>query len=253
MPDIDTLIERSGVHDQWREAVASALAAVDPDYLAGLLADSEWLPGADRLLAAFRRDRDHLQYLLIGESPYPRPESANGIAFFDASVGALWNENGMSKAINRATSLRNLVKTALLAEEHVTADAEGKLSQAAIASIDKRSLVQTLPELFDNLERAGFLLLNATLVLHPARKPAIEAGYWKPFLGRLLEVIARDSKHKPRLVLWGKIARLVETMPASTSFARIACEHPYNVSFIDNPDMRALFARLRLLQPHPVP
>ena len=42
-----------------------------------LIEDMRWLPGADRLLAAFRRDLSGVRYLLIGESPYPRPESAN--------------------------------------------------------------------------------------------------------------------------------------------------------------------------------
>ena len=70
----------------------------------------------DRLLAAFQRDRAGVRYLLIGESPYPRRASANGIAFYDAAVDSLWSEQGLSKAVNRATSLRNIVKTALLAE-----------------------------------------------------------------------------------------------------------------------------------------
>ncbi len=251
MHDIDTLIARSGVHEQCHSIVAAALGEVDTDYLASLTADPGWLPGIDSMLAAFRRDRDNLQYLLIGESPYPRAESANGIAFFDAAVDSLWSENGLSKKINRATSLRNIVKTALLAEGRVRADAQGKLSQQAIASLDKTAMVQSLPELFHNLQSSGFLLLNATLVLHPARKPAVEARYWKQFLNRLLELIVRDSKQPPRLVLWGKIAQLIETIPASASYPQTICEHPYNLSFIDNPEMRQLFAQLRLLEPRP--
>jgi len=49
-------------------------------------------------------------------------------------------------------------------------------------------------------------------------------------------------------LLWGKIAKLVEAMPASQAYARLVCEHPYNISFIDNPDMLQLFAKLRVLQ-----
>ncbi len=245
MTDIEQLLERSRIHPAWRATLADALAAVEPAYLRDLLANPEWLPGPDRLLAAFRRDRSGLRYLLIGESPYPRAESANGIAFQDAAVGSLWSEQGLSKAVNRATSLRNIVKTALLAERRAEPGADGRFGPAQIAAIDKSGLVTTLDELFVNLQAAGFLLLNATPVLHPARKPAREARYWHGFLDRLLSATA---ELQPTLLLWGKIANLVESLPASRTYDRIVCEHPYNLSFIDNPDMRRLFGELALLQ-----
>ncbi|MBT8437016.1 MAG: uracil-DNA glycosylase, partial [Gammaproteobacteria bacterium] len=242
MSSIDTLIERSGVHDDWRITLSESLSTLQPDYLESLLRDDAWLPGVDRLLAAFRRNRSGVRYLLIGESPYPRRESANGIAFYDAAVGSLWSEQGLSKAVNRATSLRNIVKTALLAEGHLQKDSAGKITQESIARLDKGGLIRTLPELFQNLEQAGFLMLNATPVLHPERKPVIEARYWLPFLERLLALIARNSSRRITLLLWGKIAKLIESMPASDNYDKIVCEHPYNISFIDNPKMLQLFA-----------
>ncbi len=247
MNDIAILLDRSQVHREWRATLADALATVDPGYLRSLLRDRDWLPGADRLLAAFRRDREGLRYILVGESPYPRRESANGIAFYDAAVGDLWSENGLSKAVNRATSLRNIVKTALAAEGLVLPDAEGRISQQAIAALDKRGLVQTLAQLFRNLEDRGFLLLNATPVLHPARKPAREARFWREFLDSLLRGIKRDAREAVTLILWGKIAGLIESLPASAQYDKLVCEHPYNISFIDNPAMQRLFAELRIL------
>jgi len=248
MSNIDTLINRSGVHEDWQPILHESLLTLDPGYLKSLLRDDGWLPGVDRLLAAFQRDRSGVDYLLIGESPYPRKASANGIAFYDAAVDSLWSEQGMSKAVNRATSLRNLIKTALLAEGHLQRDADGKITQHAIAQLDKNDLIQTLAELFDNLERAGFLMLNATPVLHPQRKPALEARYWQQFLERLLALTAQSTKQRPTLLLWGKIAKLIEIMPASQAYDRLVSEHPYNISFIDNPDMQRLFAKLRVLQ-----
>lgn len=248
MSDVETLMRRSGVHDEWRPILGDALDTLEPDYLHALIDDDSWLPGIDQLLAAFRRDRDGVRYLLIGESPYPRRESANGIAFYDAAVGSLWSEQGLSKAVNRATSLRNIVKTALLAEGHLHKDADAKISQQAIAAVDRRGLVETLGELFENLQRAGFLMLNATPVLHPQRKPVQEARYWQAFLERLLELIARQAPTQVTLLLWGKIAKLVEAMPASSNYRKLVCEHPYNISFIDNPQMLELFAELSILQ-----
>jgi uracil-DNA glycosylase len=212
------------------------------------LQDDAWLPGPGQLLAAFKRDRLGVRYLLIGESPYPRRESANGIAFYDAAVAQLWSEQGLSKPVNRATSLRNIVKTALLAEGHVRKDLDGKVTQAAIAAIDKQALVQTLDQFFANLQQAGLLMLNATPVLHPERKPVLEAHFWQPFLEQLLASMAEQSAAQITLLLWGKIAQQVEAMPASKYFHKLVCEHPYNLSFIDNPQVLALFAGLTPLQ-----
>ena len=248
MSSIDSLIHRSAAHEDWRPILRESLSKLDPDYLDSLLRDDDWLPGVDRLLAAFQRDRAGVRYLLIGESPYPRRESANGIAFYDAAVGNLWSTQGLSKALNRATSLRNIVKTALVAEGHLQKDSAGKITQDAIAGLDKRGLVLTLGELFDNLQQAGFLMLNATPVLHPQRKPALEARYWLEFLEHLLTLVAQSSPQRITLLLWGKIAKLVEAMPASRAYDRLVCEHPYNISFINNPDMLQLFAKLRVLQ-----
>jgi len=251
MSSVDSLIECSGVHDDWRQILAESLLTLEPDYLESLLQDDTWLPGVDRLLAAFQRDRDGVHYLLIGESPYPRRESANGIAFYDAAVGSLWSEQGLSKAVNRATSLRNIVKTALVAEGHLQKDSAGKITQESIARLDKRELILTLAELFQNLERTGFLMLNATPVLHPARKPVNEARYWLQFLDRLLTLIAQNSSRRITLLLWGKIAKLVEAMPASGNYDKIVCEHPYNISFIDNDDMLQLFAEISVTRSYP--
>jgi len=248
MSNAGKLLARARVHPDWQPLLEPALTELDAEYLVTLIDDPSWLPGPDRLLAAFSIPPSELRYLLIGESPYPRAESANGIAFFDAAVSDLWSDTGLSKAVNRATSLRNIVKTALLAEGLVDKDRDGRLSQATIARLDKTGLVQTLPELFDRLRQAGFLMINATPVLHPRRKPVQEARHWEPFLERLLGSIAAISARPVTLVLWGKIARLVEFMPASQAYQKLVCEHPYNLSFIDNPDMLRLFAELKVLQ-----
>ena len=248
MPDIEALINRSAVHPDWHQILHSAFSSVDPQYLDALTRDPHWLPGIDHLLAAFRRDRQQLRYLLIGESPYPRRESANGIAFYDAAVAGLWSEQGLSKPVNRATSLRNILKTALFAQQLLEKDDAGKVTQTAIAAIDKTGLIQTLPQLFANFERAGFLLLNATPVLHPQRKPQEEAKYWLGFLNQILLLTAQQASRPLTLVLWGKIATVIATLPGGDHFEQMACEHPYNLSFIDNPAMIKLFAELQILK-----
>lgn len=248
MNSIERLISRSNIHIEWQPLLEEALSELDPDYLEALTTDSNWLPGVENLFAAFRRDLKGVKYILIGESPYPRKESANGIAFYDAAVHELWSENGLSKPVNRATSMRNILKTALLAERLITADQQGKISQQAIAGIDKNPLIETMRELFSNLHKRGFLMLNATPVLHPHRKPDKEAVYWLPFLEKLLCLLARSLDTPATIILWGKIAQCIEALPAAQKFHKLKSEHPYNISFIHNQPMQTLFAELQVLK-----
>lgn len=247
MSDIQTLISRSQVHPEWQPLVSEALLTLVPDYRRRLITDSDWLPGIDYLLNAFQRDVKNLKYILFGESPFPRAQSANGIAFYDAAVGQLWSDNGLSKAVNRATSIRNLLKAALLAEGRVRVDDNGKVTQAQIAAIDKTGLVETMAELFKNLHKRGFLMLNAALVLHPDRRPTQEAKFWQTFIDKILALLTGSSAQPITLILWGKIAAKIEVLPASKHYNKIKCEHPYNISFIHNPIMQPLLAELKIL------
>ncbi len=247
MSVIETLLDASSVHAEWRPLLKSALSCMDQQYLQSLLDDEDWLPGKDRLLAAFQRNLHGCEYILFGESPYPRAESANGIAFYDAAVNDIWSETGLSKAVNRATSLRNIIKTALLAENLIAPLEDGSIPQALIAEVDKQPLIHSLPELFQLLQQRGFLLFNATPVLHSARAVNKESRFWSAFIDQLLSEIKTRMDKTPTLVLWGKIAEKIIALPASADYQVIQSEHPYNISFIHNPTMQALFSEIKLL------
>ena len=102
-------------HPSWRpvlERGLQAIAAADPAYLAELAVDN-YLPTELRLFAAFQQPLDQVRYVLVGEGPYPRPESATGVCFMDGAVQGLWSAEqggGLSKPVNKATSLRNFMK-----------------------------------------------------------------------------------------------------------------------------------------------
>ncbi|MCP4077190.1 MAG: uracil-DNA glycosylase [Gammaproteobacteria bacterium] len=244
---ISQLLESSAVHDEWIKPLTNALLTVDSAYLKNLFEESNWLPGPEKIFAAFQRDLSHCEYILFGESPYPRAESANGIAFYDAAVTDLWSETGLSKGVNKATSLRNIMKTALLAEGLIETQADGKIPQSTIARLNKQNLIQNIGQFFLALRQKGFLLLNATPALHPDRKPLKEARYWSGFVNQLLTEIQQVRKDLPTLVLWGQIAQQIDSMPASSAFPIIRCEHPYNISFITNKTMLQFFKQLKLL------
>lgn len=241
----------------WRPSLLAGLEAVaraDPGYLTALATDA-YLPTDGRLFAAFAQPMDAVRYVLIGEGPYPREESATGVCFMDGAVESLWSEQGLSKQVNRATSLRNFIKMLLVADgqiaiEQTTGAAMAHVSLKARAS--DSPFIQTLAEMQGNLANRGFLLLNAALVYRKHVPPKMEARAWQPFLQEVLDVLATHAdttgKSPPTLVLWGKIAEQINALPVSMRFPKALSEHPYNLSFIANPDMQALFGPMQLLK-----
>jgi uracil-DNA glycosylase len=237
----------------WQPVVRRGLAAVaaaDPIYLEQLAQDV-YLPTQHRLFAAFVQPLDSVRYVLVGEGPYPREQSATGVCFMDGAVDALWSTSGLSKQVNRATSLRNFMKMLMVADglltpESTTGEAVADVAQRA--RVPNSQFIQTLPELQNNLHANGFLLLNAALVFRPHVPPPKEAKAWRPFLEVVLEALAeRTGQAPPTLVLWGKIAGWLERLPAVSHFPRAVAEHPYNLSFIKNKDMQQLFGAMHLL------
>lgn len=211
---------------------------MNQDYLRQLKRDDSWLPGAKRLLAAFSLSLENVHFVLVGESPYPRATSANGYAFWDDSVESLWSSSGLSKQVNRATSLRNWIKMLLLARGDLGMD----LSQQAIATIDKTHLVQSAEQFFRGMMNKGILLLNASLVYSEGKVP-FHAREWRPFLMSVLDQIA-TTKPKAELILFGKLA---ECIPQDKLPVGLISEHPYNVSFITNTRVLNFFKPLDLL------
>lgn len=227
-------------HPSWQPLLEDALAHMDPVYLQ-TLERSSWLPGSDAIFNAFSLPREHTRYVLLGESPYPRATSANGYAFWDGAVTDLWSDKGLAKAVNRATSLRNLLKMLLLIDGKLSAD---NLTQVAIAALPKADLIQTLPVLFERLLQQGFLLLNASLVLSD-RPVKQDAKAWLPFMLHVLRQLSAEQA--VTLILWGGIAHVIDKEPSLAHVPREIAEHPYNISFIHNPDVQDFFRPMRLL------
>lgn len=241
----------------WYSCLSAGLEAVaraDPVYLPTLATDA-YLPTDGRLFAAFAQPLDAVRYVLVGEGPYPREKSATGVCFMDGAVESLWSEQGLSKQVNRATSLRNFIKMLLVADGQISLQQTtgAALAHASLKARARGSpFIQTLPEMRGNLAHHGFLLLNAALAYRPHVPPKKEARAWQPFLQEVLAALATHAdstgKSPPMLVLWGKIAEQLNALPLNTRFPKALSEHPYNLSFIANPGMQALFEPMHLLK-----
>ncbi|CAN5368259.1 uracil-DNA glycosylase [soil metagenome] len=230
------------IDPSWQSLLKQAFATLQPDYI-NMLNHSEWLPGPEKIFNAFSLPVDQVNYILFGESPYPRTESANGYAFWDNAVTNLWSETGLAKEVNRATSLRNIVKMLLLAAKKLTAN---DLSQQAIAKIDKTHLIQSIADLFGNMQKRGILLLNATLVLRKNLVP-VDVKSWQPFMNAVL-LLLQQQRPTVKLILLGKLAAQINALPAAKNFPEFVAEHPYNISFITNPKVLEFFGPLELLK-----
>lgn len=230
-----------------------AVSAADPGYLPSLVAET-FLPTDGRLFAAFMQPVDRVRFVLVGEGPYPREQSATGVCFMDGAVESLWSEKGLSKQVNKATSLRNFMKMLFVADGMVR---EGETSGDALAHVSLKAraigspFIQTLTELQANLTAHGFLLLNASLVFRPHVAPAKDAKAWQPFLRTVLQALAERAAargvERPTLVLWGKIAEQLNVLEIAAGFPKAVSEHPYNLSFIGNATMQSLFGPMELL------
>jgi uracil-DNA glycosylase len=238
-----TLIELASFDPSWHAILNDGVNTLSQTYQQQLCTPPHaWLPGPDQLFNAFTLPLSKVKYVLLGESPYPRAQSANGYAFWDKAVGSLWSETGLSKSVNRATSLRNFIKMLLVARGNCRDDT----SQVAIAQVDKSNFIQENASLFQRLLGEGFLLLNASLVLSDTavRK---ESKEWEKFLAHIVQSIY-DSNDSVVFILLGNIAKQVHTLPVYHSIKTLSAEHPYNLSFIHNQAVLNFFRPFDLLK-----
>lgn len=232
------------IDPSWKKSIQAALEQVDGPYLEKLMSTQDWLPGPEKIFNAFSLPINQVNYVLLGESPYPRRESANGYAFWDAAVKELWSPTGLNKKVNRATSLRNIIKMLLIAEGVLD---KKNLTQENISKIDKQYFVQFNQELFANFLCQGFLLLNTVLALHPLSSPQKDARAWYPFIQYVLNELLQKRPYVTFLLL-GRIANTIDEALPTAHSKKLYAEHPYNHSFITNPEVIQFFRPLHLLR-----
>lgn len=231
------------VPKQWHPILSKALSTLPPDYLL-FLKDGDYLPHNNRIFNAFKSLKpNEVKYILFGQDPYPRKESAIGYAFIDGRVGDIFSTTGLSTEVNRATSLRNFIKTLLVTEGYLTCD---DTSQKAISNIDKSSIIQTIDELKDNFVKSGVLLLNTALVFESKERCRYHIRIWKSFIKVFLNEM---SLYTPTLILFGNYAKDIEKLlPQSNDFDIIRLQHPYNTGFICSSTAHRLFGQMKLLE-----
>ena len=230
------------ISKEWQPILYKALSSLPKEYLE-FLKDGDYLPTNNRLLNAFKSiEPQNVKYILFGQDPYPREESATGYAFIDGRVKNIFSDSGLSKEVNRATSLRNFIKTLLVIDGYLDCS---DTSQEAISQIDKSQLIQSIDELKDNFISSSVLLLNTSLVFEDKDRSKYHIKIWKSFTKVLLDEM---SIYSSTLILFGSYAKeIIKLLEPNHNFNIIQLEHPYNSSFICNREAHKLFSSMMLL------
>lgn len=227
----------------WKVIVSEAYASLEADYQTFLEEGSSYFPSKENYFNAFKTlPREKVKYILFGQDPYPRKESAGGYAFIDTNVKNLFSASGLSKEVNRATSLRNFIKMALVASDRL---AVNDTSQETISRLDKTDMIDSIEELRVNFEKNGVLLLNTALIFTDKKSSAKHVKAWKPFIQTLLNGLEDEA---PKLILFGMHAKALKKQFSLGKFETIELEHPYNHTFISNPKALELFGPMHLLE-----
>lgn len=229
--------------ESWESIVSDAYASLTVQYRTFLETNTQYFPSKENYFNAFKTlPKEKVKYILFGQDPYPREESAGGYAFIDMKVEHLFSDSGLSKEVNRATSLRNFMKMALIANYKLGKE---DTSQEAIAALNKTDMINSIEELRLNFEKNGVLLLNTALIFTDKKSSAKHVNAWRPFMQNLLLHL---EKEEITLILFGSHAKALKKHLPLENFDSIEMEHPYNQSFITNPKALELFGPMQLLE-----
>jgi uracil-DNA glycosylase len=227
----------------WKPLLDEAYNALEVSYREFLENDTNYFPSQENYLNAFKTlAKKDVKYILFGQDPYPRVESAGGYAFIDTQVKTLFSSTGLSKEVNRATSLRNFVKMALVARGDLTVE---DTSQEAIASIEKKDMIESMDALRKNFEKSGVLLLNTALIFTDKKSSPKHIKAWRSFMQTLLHGLEDEDI---TLILFGTHAKALKKYLPLDNFETIELEHPYNHTFITNSKALKLFGEMKLLE-----
>lgn len=227
----------------WESILEKAYSMLDIEYRSFLENDKNYFPSSSNYFNAFKTlPRQNVKYILFGQDPYPRVESAGGYAFIDEKVETLFCSTGLTKEVNRATSLRNFMKMLLVARGDMATE---DTSQNAISKVNREPLIDSILELRKNFEKNGVLLLNTALIFTDKKSSTKHVKAWRPFVQILLKELEEDN---PKLILFGTHAKELKKKLQLNKFETIEVEHPYNQTFISNTKAIELFGNMNLLE-----
>ncbi|MEU6863567.1 ADP-ribosyltransferase domain-containing protein [Streptomyces sp. NPDC046876] len=172
--------------------------------------------------------------VVFGQNPYPRPESATGIAMFDNTFHD-WKDS----QFGRVVSIRCIIKAAAMWKYGIPK----KTPIADVRALLKEQETVQPPEWFQAMLTQGVLLLNAALTAGSdgSTGPDRHTAFWRPVAERIVEEILKakqDADEEDRGVVfawWGAHARNLKKV-----VLRLQKKYPgVDVRHIDHPNPAA--------------
>ena len=218
----------------WRDKVAEWLDEVDDRFLKTLEAN-DWQPGVDYCMKAFSGNVCP-QVVWLGESPYEGEARATGLSFLDGTVGTIFRGNKLDVTVNKATSLRNMLKAWFRADGRLQ---EKQTNSEHVQAMCNDGLALQITEVFERGIEDGWLWLNAGLsVGGTLAKSAHLCGWW-PLVCR---AVASASEANAKVVLLGDWAKTYRSDVVSENLL-VETIHPRNEAFVEDATMRNFLRR----------
>ncbi len=202
-----------GGGEPWKPLLAPTIESVkDAEIFIGPARSTKIVPVRELTFQALKPNPpERWKVVIFGQNPYPRVESATGIAMFDNTFND-WKDSQFGVV----TSIRCIIKAACMhklgiKKQTSTAEIRGLLA--------KHKIVQP-PGWFSAMLSQGVLLLNAALSASSdeAISTSRHTAFWKPVVEKIIEEILRaktqaDSPHQGVVFAWwGSHARTLRTM-----------------------------------------
>ncbi len=169
------------------------------------------IPRRGHIFHVFHRiSPENVRVVLLGEDPYPRLTSANGIAFWDMEIRR-WQDK------TRGSSLKNILKALLTARG--LADYNTPLEQCR--QIVRSHNFPEPPALFEYWLGRGIFLLNTALTYSAERDKKKHFAFWHSFNSWVITALNQRSPDTPCYILWGgKAARWQPAIQQSSNGAQ---------------------------------
>lgn len=172
--------------------------------------------------------------VVFGQNPYPRPESATGIAMFDNTF-----HDWADSQFGRVVSIRCIIKAAAMWKHGIPK----KTPIADLRALLREQDSVPPPEWFQAMLTQGVLLLNAALTASADGALATDrhTTFWRPVVETLVEEILKAKQHADEpdrgvvFAWWGAHARALKRV-----VQRLEKKYPeVEVRHIDHPNPAA--------------
>eukprot|EP00808_Paulinella_micropora_P027859 g78125.t1 len=200
-------VDLSMLSSAWRDSLAPVINRLpNADQYLGQNRPEGILPLRELTFRALEaNDPVNFKVVIFGEMPYPRVESATGIALFDGKFRD-WKNMG------RCVSLREMIKSACMWKYNIPVTANAEDVRQCIV---EHKVVQPT-EWFQATLVQGCLWLNTALTLGGPHSKGDHIKFWKPIIQEIIRQILVSKQGKPGqgcvFALWGRKAQELRKM-----------------------------------------